>query len=52
MKELENGIQKEYAAASTGGEALAEREKGGMRSRKGSFDQVENGQVREERVVP
>ena len=28
MKELENGIQKEYAAGSTGGEALAERAKG------------------------
>ena len=51
MKELENGIQKEYAAASTGGEALAERAKGGMRSRKGAFDEVENSQVWEERVV-
>ena len=51
MKELENGIQKEYAAASIGGEALAERAKGGMRSRKGAFDEVENSQVWEEKVV-
>ena len=52
MKVLENEMQKEYAATSTGVEALAERGKGGMRSRKGSFDEAENGRVREEKVVP
>ena len=40
MEILENGMQKEYAAANTGGEVLACREKGGLRSRIGSFDEV------------